>query len=359
MRKLLVGLTLLLLAVNPVPAGAQTAPSPNLLFNPSFEEGMYHQSMSNFLADGWGEWYEGRAADDPRGWWMPEPEYGLISGRPGQMHSGAKSQRWFNTWAIHNAGIYQVVDLAKAGVPSGSWLRFSMWFFSWSSQLDKFGISDGFSHKWVGIDPTGGVDPYSPNIVWGNEDRTMDVWVQVGVIAQAKADKVTVFVREMPEYSVKHNDTLIDDGELVTIPAPEGPVVQPSSVLTKKLSGDNTSPDKAFRLYANPQQASFDSEYAYFTFPFPGGDALYHINIESDQTEGFAFRVYGPTQGKVYATSGTQPGLVPDVTTDLSGAEAGTYLVQLIRTRPGTEHLDFRIWLSGSGLAPEAAIGGA
>ncbi|MBM4443660.1 MAG: hypothetical protein FJ027_24925 [Candidatus Rokubacteria bacterium] len=54
-------------ALGPAPAGAQTPTSANLLHNWSFEEGTYHTSMSNFIANGWGYWYEGRDAADPRG----------------------------------------------------------------------------------------------------------------------------------------------------------------------------------------------------------------------------------------------------------------------------------------------------
>src|SRR5438477_2502510 len=104
-----------------IPAFAH-ADGQNLLYDPSFEEGKYHVSMSNFIANGWSYWYQGRAADDTRGNWMPEPEYGIISDRIGQAHSGAKSQRWFNSWAIHNAGVYQ-----RIAVPPGAWLRFSIW----------------------------------------------------------------------------------------------------------------------------------------------------------------------------------------------------------------------------------------
>src|SRR6266508_1424455 len=86
-------LAAMLLALQPLLVGAQSAPtrSGNLLNNPSFEGGMYHVSMSNFIAEGWSYWYQGRGPDDNRGYWMPEPEFGLIANRPGQMHSGAKS----------------------------------------------------------------------------------------------------------------------------------------------------------------------------------------------------------------------------------------------------------------------------
>lgn len=342
-----------------VASGTVHADGPNLLANPSFEGGMYHVSLSNFIADGWSYWYQSRATDDARGWYLPEPEYGLIANRPGQAHGGNKSQRWFNTWAIHNAGLYQRVK-----VPADSWLRFSIWMFDWSSESDVFGLSDSFHHKWVGIDPTGGTDPFSPEVVWGREDRTMDLWDELAVIAQARGDTVTVFVRETPEYSVKHNDVLVDDAALVTIPPPVGPVVQPLAVASRTAPADNVRPDRAAPIgrittlgTLAPRQ---DATYQYFTFDYPGGDLGYTINIQASPDRApvlanVGFRVYGPTLGKVYARSGTQAGLTPNVTANLASTEAGTYLVQLYNENPGVA-VDYRIWLTGKGLTGEAAL---
>jgi hypothetical protein len=350
----------MLIALAPAAGGAESsgAPlSPNLLHNPSFEGGVYHASMSNFIAEGWSYWYQARSPDDPRGYWMPEPEYGLIANRPGQMHSGAKSQRWFNTWAIHNAGLYQSVS-----VPANAWLRFTIWMFNWSSQEDVFGVSDGFHHKWVGIDPTGGADPSSPNIVWGNENRTMDAWVELGVVAQARGDRATVFVREQPEYSVKHNDILVDDAELVAVPAPTGQVVQPVAGAVQAAPTDNHTPDKAVTLSALPATASLSGSpsgsYAYFALEHPGGDILRTINIQATPSDArilskFHFRVYHPTSGKVVAESGYVNDGRPNVLSDLIVPEKGRYLVQIVNENAG-ESVDYRIWLSGPGVVAEA-----
>ena len=348
---------LVALLFSTAPASAQTT-SPNLLNNPSFEGGMYHMSMSNFIAEGWSYWYQGRAADDPRGWYMPEPEFGLIADRPGQMKSGAKSQRWFNTWAIHNAGLYQTVT-----VPENSWLRFSIWMFNCSSEQDFFCISEGYHSKWVGIDPTGGTDPYSPNIVWGNEDRTMDVWAQIGVIAQAKGSKVTVFVREQPQYSLKHNDILIDDAELIVIPAPAQPVVQPVATGTLAVTG-NTTPDKAHQLAFVPVTAGMPGspvgEYRYFSVDYPGGFKLYTINVKAQGDarilSKFKFRVYEPSSGKVVAESGYVHGGRANVLTDLQWGPKGKYLVQVINEN-NFEPVDYRIWVSSPGVVAEVGIG--
>jgi len=338
-------------------AGPAHADGPNLLTDPSFEEGKYHVSMSNFIANGWSYWYQGRAADDTRGWYMPEPEFGIIANRAGQAHDGEMSQRWFNSWSIHNAGIYQ-----RVAVTPGSWQRFTIWMFNWSSQNDTFGVSEGFHHKWVGIDVNGGTDPYSQDIVWGNEDRTMDVWVQLGVIAQAKGDHVTVFVRETPEYSIKHNDVLVDDAALVTIPEPAQPVVQPVASATQKAT-NNDKPENAVTISPVATTGTLaggdGSKYLYFKFDYPGGDLKYKINVQvspddANVLKNVGFRVYGPNATKVYATSGFQKGLRPNVVADLGSTEPGTYTVQLTNANPGVA-VDYRIWLTGKNLVGEVA----
>src|SRR5207237_10122828 len=102
----------------------------------------------------------------------------------------------------------------------GAWLRFSAFVFSWSSQADQFGRSDGVQRRWVGIDPDGGTDAFDPRIVWSSSEATMDRWASVSVVAQARRDRVTVFVGTQPEFAVKHNDILLDDAELVAVAPP-------------------------------------------------------------------------------------------------------------------------------------------
>lgn len=278
------------------------------------------------------------------------------------MKSGAKSQRWFNTWAIHNAGVLQTVN-----VPKDSWLKFTIWMFNCSSEQDYFCISESYHHKWVGIDPTGGTDPFSPNIVWGTEDRTMDVWAQLGVIAQARGDRVTVFVRNRPEYSVKHNDILIDDAELVVLPEPPQPVQQPVAIGTMKIGDENRTPDSAVALGLLPISASLIGSpvgsYAYFTVDYPGGFKLYTINIQGSGDarilSRFKFRVYDPTSGKVVAESGYVHGGRPNVLGNLIAGPKGKYLVQVINEN-NFEPVDYRIWITSPGMILELpAVAGA
>jgi hypothetical protein len=212
MRKVLLALLILASTVG----SASAADGPNLLANPSFEGGVYHASMSNFIPEGWGYWFQHRNPGEERLYWMPEPEFGLIVDRPGQAVSGSKSARWFNIWAIHNAGLYQRVQ-----VPENALVQFTIWVLSWSADGDTFLQSESWHHRAVGIDPTGGTDPFSREIVWGDDDSTMDRWTQLSTTATARGRFVTVFVREQPDWPVKHNDCLVDDAALRVLSLPE------------------------------------------------------------------------------------------------------------------------------------------
>ena len=147
---------------------------------------------------------------------------------PSRIHSGSNSQKYFTFWSVHEAGVMQTVS-----VPPGSVLRFSAWMHAWSTNQDgrqEFPdsyLSSGQTnmHMKVGIDPCGGEDPWSPNIVWSPEHDTYDQFGYYEVRATAQCDKVTVYTHSMPEKAMKHNDVYVDDAELVVIDASS--VVQP------------------------------------------------------------------------------------------------------------------------------------
>jgi hypothetical protein len=319
----------LLLALALLPVSPTRAQTQNLLRNPSFEEGWYHASMSSFIPNGWSYWFQHRAPDEPRLHWMPEPEFGGIEDRPGQAVSGRWSARWFNIWAIHNAGLYQRVP-----VPRDAWLRFSVWLLSWSSQRDQWRVSESWQHRWVGIDPTGGTDPFSPNVVWSRDDATMDEWVRLSVEARARGGWATVFVREQPDWPVKHNDCLVDDAELVVIAPPEA--AAPADASRPEAPPDATGGEVSGTLAA---------EHAYVRFSSPGFGRLHTVNVDVSSLEGVGFRVYGPSAGRVYARSGAQPGLVPNLSADVVADRPGEYLVQLHRTDPARP-IAYRVWIT-------------
>jgi len=199
----------------------------NILVNGNFEGGFHEQDGIGELtiANGW------------IGWWKPDlvqgdgldhrPEYkGEDASRFGRrrVREGNWSQKFFTTYSTHHGGLLQQVN-----VPVGSQLTLTAWAQAWSSTQDNPDVSKkGKYYLSVGIDPYGGTDWQSPNIVWSEPNQTLDQWVQLRVDAVAKANTVTVYLRGDPEWPVKHNDAYWDDVCLIAIRPTPRPTNTPS-----------------------------------------------------------------------------------------------------------------------------------
>lgn len=210
---IVVALSLALQALAPLPAAAQCPDTP--LLNAGFEDGYSERGAGEVsVANGWNPfWQVGPFQEDGRNL-RPEykPEDASRYGTR-RVHSGNFSQKWFNTFGTHNAGIYQQV-----GVPAGSIVTFSAWGQAWSSDdSNPDSTKGGWYALYVGIDPTGGTDWTSPNIVWSEPSRVLNQWAQISVTTQAQAGAVTVYIRGYAEFRNKHNDAYIDDACLTYV----------------------------------------------------------------------------------------------------------------------------------------------
>lgn len=219
-------------SLNPLQAStAEVCTGTNLIFNPSFE-GTYtgykmpppgHQDCGGGngtdcsraqMAPGWHPWW--RAAPRTEVWMNIMPEYkpSLPHETPPRVRSGGKSQHYFSFWSTHEGGAYQQV----AAVPSGRYC-FSAWGHAWSSRKTLPGyVSDPNDHgelyQKVGIDPTGGTDWQSSNIIWSDARMQYDQFGLFSVEAIAQANTITVFLHSRPNIPVKHNDVYWDDAWL-------------------------------------------------------------------------------------------------------------------------------------------------
>jgi hypothetical protein len=165
------------------------------------------------------------------------------------MRGGSKGYVMFTFHRRHDAGLYQQVS-----VNPGTRLRFSAWAHAWSNHADKDRPNDfphpddprwsdgaGYEHVawpegsqppsgnpqqdartnitfWVGIDPHGGTDPNSGNVIWSKGYHIYNGFVQeVPVEATAQAGVVTVFLRSHTKWPFKHNDAYWDDAQLVRL----------------------------------------------------------------------------------------------------------------------------------------------
>lgn len=98
-------------------------------------------------------------------------------------------------WAAHVAGLWQQVPAAV-----GNRYEFTAEGQAWSSedvapasQLEACDVN-----LQLGIDPTGGTDPESPLIIWGERLQPLSHWQTLHVTAVAEAAILTVFLKSAP-----------------------------------------------------------------------------------------------------------------------------------------------------------------
>jgi hypothetical protein len=175
-------------------------------------------------------------------WMRPEFRDNVLASFENRVRSGMRSQKYFSFGRMHEAGLYQRVG----GITPGSTVRFSIYIQAWQCyEIDKCGKNGTHSdapadmHLRVGIDPYGGDNPFSSNIVWGPEQEAFDRWVEFAVETQAQADTVTVFTHSRAEWGWARveNDVYLDDASLVVV-QPTSAVARPAgqAVTAKPLS---------------------------------------------------------------------------------------------------------------------------
>jgi len=212
---------------------------PPLLTNGSFEGGTsrdtiywtlhggpFHTQFSEVEGpEGWSTWWrEGFLCSGTSDWRTGRPEVGVISGPDrARIHSGKQAVQWFTFWRCHSGGLLQQV-----AVEPGHYYQFSTYAHSWFSNCSHRPHDPPYDydcmtpidwvHDWlrVGIDPTGGIDPLGPEVVWGQAREIYGVYdraLTTGRI-QAQSETITVFVKSEASHPLKHVDSYFDDAML-------------------------------------------------------------------------------------------------------------------------------------------------
>ncbi|MCB0027948.1 MAG: LysM peptidoglycan-binding domain-containing protein, partial [Anaerolineales bacterium] len=239
LRRMAIGAFLLLGAAFFLSRSETTqAQGTNLLFNPGFE-GEYTAYIPNpghalygwQVADctpgyggdaicgtaqmpaNWWPWWISQTPSDPP-WKNRMPEYKPAEAPfVNRVHGGARASQYFTFHSTHTAGHVQVVP-----VPANANLRFSIWGQAWSDAEDSgASIFPTPMNMKIGIDPTGGTDPYSPNIVWSGSTSVYDAYALFTVEARAQGSSVSVWTFSSPDEARKHNDVYWDDATLEVI----------------------------------------------------------------------------------------------------------------------------------------------
>jgi hypothetical protein len=102
------------------------------------------------------------------------------------------------------------------------------------SQSVRLRLSDDWANFtfWVGIDPTGGANPFADTVIWGQGAHIYNAYAQVPPVeVTAQSDTVTVFLRSQTQWAFKHNDAYWDSVSLEIVEGDEEP--EPGDGATK------------------------------------------------------------------------------------------------------------------------------
>lgn len=184
----------------------------NLLQNPGFEGAFVavNQDETLRVASSWQPWYllgTGPTSINARPEYKPAP--------PNRVRSGASAQEYNTFFATHTGGVYQRVPVAP-----GTEVRFSIFVYVWSSAtFANLNVSEDPNQVIlnVGIDPKGGTNGASEDIIWSPDAEFYDQYRELSVSARAQGTAVTVFVRSAPQGFVGTSNIYLDDAALVVL----------------------------------------------------------------------------------------------------------------------------------------------
>ena len=208
--------TLLVLLLLLIVSSVHAQDSDNLLTNPGFEEGFRSVSEGKEVAEGWQPWNLAPGPNSPS-YENAEPIYEQVAPDTTRIRSGENAQQYYtDLYFTHTGGIYQRVT----EITPGAELRFSIYAYVWSSNLDDAEVSEEPAGVLVsvGIDPTGGTDPESSSIEWSVASEQYDAYRQYSVITEATSNAVTVFVRSGADFPQRNNFIFLDDAVLEVTP---------------------------------------------------------------------------------------------------------------------------------------------
>ena len=217
----------------------------NLLKNGDFEGDFVELDGAEprKLAESWAPWRI-PALDGSPSFANQDPNYDEETDRV-RLDEGGKAQKYFTLFATHQGGIYQELD----SLTSGTTYRFSIYAYVWSSSFEDTDVSEdpGDVVVRVGIDPNGGVDGASDDIIWSTAATFFyDAYRQYAVIATAESSNITVFVESTVGEPRANNYIYLDDAALEIVSETIVVVEQtPTSESDTGLADDRATPTVA------------------------------------------------------------------------------------------------------------------
>jgi hypothetical protein len=250
------------------PAAVSIDPA-NLLINPDFENGSaaYPGHANIQVPTGWNiKWYTNQYMFNAVAYNFRQPEVklddntewpfcdGCASNIPARIHAGRYAVDAFASFGGMDVSLYQ-----QAGnIPIGAVVTGSAWLQAWTSGCNPFppnfppqdavsllGINENdgtcgpeiwpieTNHMIVGIDPFGGINPRSANVIWNWNVADPKWWgpydvysSTLPVVVTAQAFTVTLFLRGITVAPIKFDDVYFDSASLTYCCQPELSAVQ-------------------------------------------------------------------------------------------------------------------------------------
>lgn len=139
---------------------------------------------------------------------------------PPRIYSPTQALKWFTFYSNGDAGIYQQVAAEIDQLYRAQGFAHVWYSTEDDAHFSQWKDGDGIIHTipdgdpgmevMIGIDPTGGQDPWSGDVVWTSEN-IYDQYDAISVQARAEAATVTVFIRARTLYPFKHVDAYWDE----------------------------------------------------------------------------------------------------------------------------------------------------
>ena len=204
------------------------------------EQPAYETQTGNiFTPEKWLFWFR----HDPGNLDQPEGRYCWINADPVRIYSGNGAYMYFTFYRKHDAGLMRSVQ-----VKPGTHVKLYAFAHAWSNwhdgpHPDDPRWSEGAGYEpyfalegeteddarrnftfYVGIGPTGGTNPFSDTVVWGDGAHIYNEYAKVPEVeAVAENDTITIFLRSKCLWPFKHNDAYWDNVVLEVIDEEEEP----------------------------------------------------------------------------------------------------------------------------------------
>ncbi|MHB8624873.1 MAG: LysM peptidoglycan-binding domain-containing protein [Aggregatilineales bacterium] len=270
-----------------IPTAAQ---STNLLINPGLEKPYLGQGAPDQTAPtGWSLWFTG----------VPVTSFPHTD--PTQIHGGQAAWNIRKGGAPFTAGGYQQVS----GIALGSTIHATVWAQSYTcnDQVHSCIGGDGKHHSdtssgavvRVGIDPSGGTNPNSGQIVWSTNVSAYDNWTQLAVDAVNCNATVTIFLFTTQSVGMFINSVYFDDASLSVTTQGTGTTATCGPAPGAGTPGTAVPPTAAFAPFVQKQNGLQ-----------PDGSII-HVVVAGDTLAAIAY-AYGVTLDQLRQLNNIQPG---------------------------------------------------